>query len=83
MAMKTAWTAYIKDVDRKKEIKQSFLASLVMRKRLIEILLRKQTGSLKNSRLEGGYDAPNWALKQADARGYERAIDEIISLLED
>jgi hypothetical protein len=83
MAWKKTWTAYVKDEDRKKEIEQSFRAAVVMRKRLIEILKRKQEGSFKNSFLEEGYESSNWALKQADSRGYERALHEIMSLLQD
>lgn len=80
--MKTIWTANLTDADRKKEIKQSFLASIVMRKRLKELLERKQKSSNKNSMTAEGYECPNWALKQADARGYERALEEVLSLLE-
>lgn len=81
MAWKTSWTAYVKDPDRKKEIEQSFRSASVMRKRLIEMLERKQRLSRENSMYEEGYDCPNWAYKQADARGYERALSEVISLL--
>lgn len=83
MAMKTAWTAYIKDDERKKEIKQSFLACIVMRKRMKEIVEKKMKESWTKSFTEDAYDTPNWALKQADARGYERAMREIISLISD
>ena len=81
--MKTRWFQGTKDKAYNEEIRGSFLAALVMRKRLIQILLRKQEESVKASRLEDAYDNPNWAYKQADARGYERALNEIISLLED
>lgn len=80
--MKTAWSSGIKDADRKKEIKQAFLAAIVMRKRLIEMLQKKQDSSIKGSRSEDAYESPNWALKQADARGYERALQEVMSLLD-
>lgn len=83
MAWKKTWTAYVKDEDRKKEIEQSFRAATVMRKRLIEMLERKQKNSYKASFLEESYDSANWALKQADSRGYERALHEVISLLTD
>lgn len=81
--MKINWTSGIKEADRKKEIQQSFKASVIMRKRLIELLQKKQDSSIKGSRSESGYDNPNWALKQADSRGYERALQEVMSLIEE
>lgn len=81
--MKTSWFQGTKDKDYNEEIRGSFTAAVVMRKRLNALLQRKQVASVKASRLEGGYDNPNWALKQADARGYERALEEVISLLEE
>jgi len=79
--MKLGWLNGIKDADRKSEIRQSFAASLVMRKRLIELLEKKMRESWTSSISQEGYDSPNWALKQADARGYERAMREILSLI--
>ena len=81
--MKLGWTPGRMDPERKKEIRQSFVAALVMRKRLLEILQNKMEASWKNSLSEESYDTPNWALKQADARGYERAMKEIMSLIKD
>lgn len=81
--MKTAWTAGTKDAERNKEIRASFAAGLVLRKRLKELLMRKIEASLKARSLEEGYDSPNWALKQADASGYERAMREVLSLIEE
>lgn len=79
--MKLGWLNGIKDSDRKKEIRQSFESSVVMRKRMLEILERKMRESWVASIDEKGYDTPNWAYKQADARGYERAMREIMSLI--
>lgn len=79
--MKTSWTSHTKEKDLQEEIKRSFDASIVMRKRLIEMLRAKQESSWNASSSKDGYDNPNWAYLQADARGYERAIKEILSLL--
>lgn len=79
--MKLGWLNGIKDADRKTEIRQSFASGLVMRKRLLEILEKKMKESWNSSISEDGYESPNWALKQADARGYERAMREIMSLI--
>ena len=69
------------DKDEAKEITMSFASSLIVRKRLIHLL---------ESRIEEGrrvtsgkelYESPNWAMRQADQIGYERAMRELISLL--
>lgn len=79
--MKTNWTAGITDKARADEIRQSFKSSIVMRKRLMELLEKRMKASWTDSLLEDAYDTPNWALKQADARGYERAMREIFKLI--
>ncbi len=78
--MKVNWIAGL-DAVRKDDVRQSFKASLVMRKRLLELLEKKMRESWASSMAQDGYDTPNWALKQADARGYERAMKEIMSLV--
>lgn len=79
--MKSNWITGITDTQRKQDIRASFTASLVMRKRLNELLEKKMRESWSSSVSKEGYDSPNWALKQADARGYERAMREILSLI--
>lgn len=78
--MKTSITSGLNDVQAS-EIKSEYLGSQQLRKRLIELLIKKQQSSLKKRRGEDVYDSPNFALLQADQIGYERAIDELISLL--
>ena len=80
--MRSNWIPGRMDPDRKQEIRQSFAAAIVMRKRLLEILEKKRKASWEASVDENGYDCANWALKQADARGYERALREISKLIE-
>lgn len=80
--MKTAWTQGL-DKELATDVRQNFKESLVMRKRLTKILEDKAASSVRASHSKEGYDCPNWAYKQADSRGYERAIKEIISFLED
>lgn len=63
------------------EITSEYLGSQMLRKRLVELLESKQELMLKKRRGEESYDSPNWSLLQADGVGYERAINEIISLL--
>lgn len=78
--MKTSWTQGL-DAEQKKDVVAGFKGSLVVRKRLSEMLQLKIANSLKGSHNKEGYDNPNWAYLQADARGYERALSEVISLI--
>ena len=80
--MKVSWTKGV-DKELAVDIRQNFKESLVMRKRLITLLDEKITASQKTSRSKTEYENPNWAYLQADARGYERALVEIISLIFD
>lgn len=78
--MKQAWFTGV-SADLKDEIRRSYNASATLRKRLKEILEKKQDSSWNASIDKEGYDSSNWAFKQADARGYERALKEVISLI--
>lgn len=80
--MKTAWKKGL-EADAAKEIELQYKASLVVRRRLIEILEEKYKTEDKKRLLSDAYDSPNWAFKQADIAGYHRALSEIKSLLED
>jgi predicted O-methyltransferase YrrM len=78
--MKQSWTAGL-DKELAVDVKQNFKESLVMRKRLQELLLDKASDSQKVGRSKNAYNNPNWAFVQADHRGYERALHEIIDLI--
>ena len=78
--MKTVWTKGL-NAEQKVQLKQDFVGGVLLRERLSELLKEKQELSVRKSRSEDGYASPNWAYIQADARGYERAISEIISLI--
>lgn len=78
--MKTAWTKGLTP-EREVEIRKDFVGSVVLRKRLEELLMEKSELSRKESISKDNYLNPNWAYLQADARGYERALSEVISLL--
>ena len=78
--MKTSWTKGLDEVSSG-DIRGAFKASLLLRKRLQLLLLDKIDASNKLCRAKLSYDNPNWALLQADQRGYERALHEIIDLL--
>ena len=76
--MKTAWVA---NAQNKAELKQAYKASSVIRKRLSLICNKKKEGGFILTK--GDYDSPNWQYRQADAVGYRRALEEVISLLSD
>lgn len=77
--MKKTWTQHTNNDQLVKDIKQSFLSSTVMRDRLIEICEDEIKSSFSLSKSQ--YDSPNWQMLQADAIGYKRAMEKIISLL--
>ncbi|MNF24045.1 hypothetical protein D3C84_46330 [compost metagenome] len=80
MALKVTWTAGLPK-ELASEVRVNYKESLVLRRRLAKILEDKSDASVKTSRSKLLYDNPNWALLQADQRGYERAMAEIIELI--
>ena len=80
--MKSSWTNGL-SAEKKAEITAAFNYSGIIRKRLSEILNKKQE-SVRQERLkDSGYSDANWAYKQADAVGYQRAIEEILQIILD
>lgn len=78
--MKQSWTKGITK-ESATELRQNFKEALVMRRRLVSLLKEKVNTSDAQSRSKLLYDNPNWALLQADQRGYERALEEVIDLI--
>lgn len=78
--MKISWTKGLSPSDAK-EVKDEYNASAVLRERLAVMLKDKQRLAYAKTLKEDAYESPNWGFKQADAVGYQRAIDEIIDLL--
>lgn len=78
--MKTVWT---KGFTGKKleEVKKDFLSSSLIRERLQTLLEDKINASRKANISKDAYDISNWAYLQADGIGYERALNEVISLI--
>ena len=79
--MKSTWTKGLTP-EQEVELRKDFVGSVILRKRLQLLLEEKSKVSRDNSIAKVTYENPNWAYLHADARGYERAISEIISLLE-
>lgn len=80
--MKTSWTQGL-DPDIAKEIRGDYISSKLVRNRLIKLLEEKIKESHTASVLKTGYDNPNWAYKQADNVGFERALREVVNLISD
>ena len=79
--MKTVWMKGISDKQVKDDVRASFKASQLIRARLADILEGKSKEAERASMDADGYECANWAYKMADAQGYKRALNEIISLL--
>lgn len=77
--MRTVWTKG-KDKDEATDIRASYAGSVVLRKRLQEMLLERIASADKSN--DDDYDSPSWAYRQADKVGYKRALSEIINILE-
>jgi hypothetical protein len=79
--MKTSWTKGL-SAQEILDIESAYKASTLIRKRLVDILKEKSEGNKRNARGKVGYDNPNWAYLQADSVGYERALHDLIDLLQ-
>jgi len=78
--MKTAWTKGVSK-DAADELRKEFVAASRFRERLRHLLDEKSNSKRTETLASNGYENPNWALVQADAIGYEKALKEIISLI--
>jgi hypothetical protein len=78
--MKTVLTKGLTD-DQTTELRKDFVGAIILRNRIIHLLNEKKTNSNDASVSKDLYASPSWAYLQADARGYERALNEVISLL--
>jgi hypothetical protein len=79
MAIKTSWTKGLED-DQAERIRGAFKASSELRERLSLLCEEKIATAMSTHKAQ--YDSSSWAYLQADAIGYRRALEEIISLLE-
>lgn len=78
--MKTAWFKGL-DAQGQADVKSAFKSSSRLRQRLAELCQQKSASSLTVNKEQ--YESPNWAYMQADNLGYRRALNEIISLLDE
>jgi hypothetical protein len=80
--MRRSWTQGL-EKELTVDVRQNFKESLVMRRRLLELISEKIRTSQRSLHSKTLYENPNWVYLQADARGYERALHEISELLSD
>lgn len=78
--MKSTWTKGLTP-EQTTEIRKDFVGAIILRKRLQLILEEKMKSSRDVGMAKETYENPNWAYLQADSRGFERALSEIISLI--
>lgn len=78
--MKRSLTASLSPSDAS-IVEGEYLGSPTLRKRLVELLIKRQELIRKQRLNENTYDSPNWMALQADAVGYQRALDEVILLI--
>jgi hypothetical protein len=78
--MKAAWTAGLEE-QKTKDVRGDFKSSLIIRKRLKEILEGRIETSLIAMTNKNNYDIANWPYLMADNVGYARAMREVINLI--
>lgn len=78
--MKNSWTQGLSE-QQEQEVRKEYAQSPVLRERLKTLLDAKIAVSDGNAQSKVNYEKPSWAYYQADANGYKRAINEIISLI--
>ena len=79
--MKSTWFDGLEE-DQKKELKGDFISSQLVRKRLTKILKDKIETNRTAIRKKENYEVAHFPALVGDSIGYERALEEIISLLE-
>lgn len=78
--MKSNWYTGL-DESQKKDLRADFISAQVLRKRLTKLLEDKIETKRISMRNDENYDKPNWNYLMADSLGYERALNEVISLI--
>lgn len=74
--MKLTWVSHLPK-DQQEGFKKQINSAQDILERLQQILEDKRTEVV----LSTDYDNPSWAYKQADRNGYDRALTEVINLI--
>jgi hypothetical protein len=75
--MKAVWFKECKTKEDKDSVRQTILsnqASLLRLESILESLLKETPTSTD-------YDSPSWAYKQADRIGYNRALNQVLDII--
>lgn len=75
--MKAYWFKECKTKEEKEAVRQSVLSNRQSLDRLKEIL----EPMLKETAPTADYDSPSWAYKQADRIGYNRALNQVLEII--
>lgn len=75
--MKSNWFKECKTKEDKDKVRQLILSNRESLERLKEIL----GPMLKDTPPTADYDSPSWAYKQADRIGYNRALNQVLDLI--
>lgn len=78
--MKSTWFLG-SDKSYDEDVRKEYASSAIMRKRLVDMLEKKKGEAHAASLSKDAYSSPNWGFLQADAVGFQRALDEVIKLL--
>jgi len=75
--LKSNWFKECKTKEDKDKVRQLILSNRESLERLKEIL----GPMLKDTPPTADYDSPSWAYKQADRIGYNRALNQVLDLI--
>jgi len=75
--MKAQWFKECKTKEDKEKVKQTIFSNRASLDRLKEIL----EPMLKDTPPTADYDSPSWAYKQADRIGFNRALNQVLDII--
>jgi hypothetical protein len=75
--MKSHWFKQCKTKEDKESVRQTLMSNRESLLRL-EVILESL---LKESPSSADYDSPSWAYKQADRIGYNRALNQVLDII--
>lgn len=75
--MKAIWFKGCKTKEEKGKVRQSLMAS----RHTLEALEGILESMLKETPASTDYDSPSWAYKQADRLGHNRALNQVLDLI--
>lgn len=75
------WTAGL-DKEQAKDLEASLQAATIAFRRLKQLLENKREVNSASRISKTAFELPAWDCYQADSNGYERAINEVIKLIE-